>query len=113
MKFAIDRVEFQPALPADRWYDTIKRIIYPDFATNKRKEQAIQYHQLDFRDLVYIEFGYPIKETVSESKEIAYTTETINWVEIGRKTETYINSKLHDDLKKVNSEIEIYNKDIA
>lgn len=117
MKFAIDRVEFQPAsLPADRWYDDNKEkfSFIQDFATNKNKEKKpIQYQQLDFRDLVDVEFGYPIKETVSESKEITYTTETVNWVEMGRKTEAYTNSQLHDDLKKVNSEIEIYKKDIA
>jgi len=121
MKFEIDKVEFQPvSLPADRWYDANKEkfSFIQDYATTRGGyscdgPKTIQYQQLDFRDLVDVEFGYPIKQKVSESKEITYTTETVNWVEMGRKTEAYTNSQLHNDLKKVNSEIEIYKKDIA
>lgn len=122
MSFSVDKVRFQPfPITSDRWYEANRdkfSFIKTEARTDEdysfcEKPKTVQYQQLDFRDLIDVEFGYPIKETVSESKEIAYTTETINWVEIGRKTETYINSKLHDDLKKVNSEIEIYKKDIA
>lgn len=119
-----DEIKYQPInLPPDRWFDanknkfnfreiTIKDTSYcnPRYSECQKN---VQYQFFDFRELVDVEFGYPIKQTVSESKEIKYETQTINWVEMGRKTETYINSQLHDDLKKVNSEIEIYKKDIA
>ena len=121
MTFDGDEIKYQPInLPPDRWFDANKNkfnfreitIKYQSYCY-RDCQKNVQYQFFDFRELIDVEFGYPIKQKVSESKEIKYETQTINWVELGRKTEAYTNSQLHDDLKKVNSEIEIYKKDIA
>ena len=48
-------------------------------------------------------------KTDATNKSRIYTTEDVNWVEMGRNTSTYQSSPLHDELKSIENEITALN----
>ena len=113
-----DDIKLFTAWPNERWLDEnlkdIKTkdhtIIQSGYCRTSRSYGCDIWQRfsvdLGFRDIVDITFGMPHKITTdANNKSRIYTTEDVNWVEMGRNTSTYQSSTLHDELKGVQNEI--------
>ncbi|MDA9196090.1 hypothetical protein N9P01_03355 [Gammaproteobacteria bacterium] len=113
-----DSIKAYTAWPNERWLDeNLKDIKTKDhtitedgYCKTSSYTKCASYEvfsvDLGFRDIVDITFGMPHKITTdANNKSRIYTTEDVNWVEMGRNTSTYQSSTLHDELKGVQNEI--------
>lgn len=120
-----DTLKTYEAWPNDRWLDeNLKDIKVKDHSMTENGYCGGSYYDkckvwdvfsidLGFREIIGITFGMPHKiQTDANNKSRIYTTEDVNWVEMGRNTPAYQSSPLHDDLKGVQNEIAALNTKI-
>ena len=113
-----DDIKLFTAWPNERWLDEnlkdIKTkdhtIIQSGYCRTSRSYGCDIWQRfsvdLGFRDIVDITFGMPHKiNPDANNKSRIYTTEDVNWVEMGRNTSAYKSSPLHDELKAIQNEI--------
>ncbi len=113
-----DTINSYQAWPNDRWLDeNLKDIKVKEHSMTETgycrrssyspcKIWDVFSIDLGFREIIDITFGMPYKiQTDANNKSRIYTTENVNWVEMGRNTSAYKSSPLHDELKSIQNEI--------
>lgn len=110
-----DSLTLYDAWPKSRWLDENVE----DIRTMEHKltESSTCYRackvwntfsiDLGFRKIINVDFGHPHTiKTDANNKSRVYITEDVDWVEMGKETDNYKFSRLHDEIKRILLEIE-------
>ena len=104
--------------PTDRWLDVNRKDIKTKnhtfreagFCRTSSYSKCAVWNiftiELEYREIADVTFGMPhVVTTNANNKTRTYTTEDVDWVEMGRNTNAYKSSSLHNELKLVQIEI--------
>ncbi len=108
-----DSVKTYEQMPSNTWLDeNIDNIkIEEKRDCSSYSNTTHKYINLGYPDIIDIDFGEPIQKTIDpDTKKVSYESKKIDWVALGKKTEKYIKSSLHDKITIAETNIEKFKR---